>query len=430
VTGTVTEHLQTQPIEPKTRPQQRPAAMELENTFNNSHLLDTHWASAAVDVPSAATHDSNSRSPSQSPTVTDRRCDAPVTEQRADVSSESLLIELRREVNSLSDVVRSNVQDAVKDLTQAQSSATRSQGEVLRTLTEAIFTSSASQGLRRDDVESLLFALETRLNKSFRQVLSESGLTSSAAQPSAASVPASMMREQGGNSRTAAQQAVHALDLEESKKPISPLPARTWDEIRRELMSENGQESNTQTPDGRSSSNSQSITSPSDSSGTAKSSGDPMELLNLDEFPDVPLSVDPDTLSETELRTTMQAREQLILTLISRLRRKTCTSGEGLTTEQLRIMAKEVPEELARKVTQTLQQMDEQVRLGELELSLERARVARLASQLEFSRQQVERNARQLGWTLNADGSLTTGTAAANRTSTSRRWLGKLGFSE
>ncbi len=46
--------------------------------------------------------------------------------------------------------------------------------------------------------------------------------------------------------------------------------------------------------------------------------------------------------------------------------------------------------------------MDEQLRLGELELSLERARIARQLTQLEQTRQVIERNARQLGFTVNA----------------------------
>ena len=69
--------------------------------------------------------------------------------------------------------------------------------------------------------------------------------------------------------------------------------------------------------------------------------------------------------------------------------------------------------------------------MGELELSLERARIARQVNQLEHSRMLIERNARQLGLLLNPDGSLTNPGVQSGRTkSGSRRWLGKLGFGQ
>jgi hypothetical protein len=74
--------------------------------------------------------------------------------------------------------------------------------------------------------------------------------------------------------------------------------------------------------------------------------------------------------------------------------------------------------------------MNELARLSELELSLERARIARQVSQMEHSRQILEHNARQLGMKLNDDGSVATSRGAGARDSSSRRWLGKLGFGQ
>ena len=89
-----------------------------------------------------------------------------------------------------------------------------------------------------------------------------------------------------------------------------------------------------------------------------------------------------------------------------------------------------LPENLAAQVTQTLQQLDELARIGELELSLERARLARHVNQLDDSRRLIEHHARQLGLTLTDDGTLSNPQKSAVRGSGSRRWLSKLGFGQ
>ena len=93
-------------------------------------------------------------------------------------------------------------------------------------------------------------------------------------------------------------------------------------------------------------------------------------------------------------------------------------------------MMGQMPEEFSSRVNHTLQRMDEQIRLGELELSLERARISRQASQLESLKHHIERNARQLGWTINPDGSIAAETGSTPKGTGSRRWLGKLGFGD
>ena len=67
---------------------------------------------------------------------------------------------------------------------------------------------------------------------------------------------------------------------------------------------------------------------------------------------------------------------------------------------------------------------------GELELSLERARLSRQVSQLDNSRRLIEHNARQLGFTLEENGTLSNPDKVILRGSGSRRWLSKLGFAQ
>ena len=91
-------------------------------------------------------------------------------------------------------------------------------------------------------------------------------------------------------------------------------------------------------------------------------------------------------------------------------------------------MAEHLPEELAAQVLQTLQQLNELARIGELELSLERARLSRQVNQLAHTRQLLEHNARQIGLTIEEDGTVLNPQNLTLRNGGSRRWLSKLGF--
>ena len=145
---------------------------------------------------------------------------------------------------------------------------------------------------------------------------------------------------------------------------------------------------------------------------------------------EVPCAVDVETLNEMELRTALYEREAFIITLIGRLRHQHQKSSEHLPADQLKIMVQHLPEDLASQVFQTLQQLDELARIGELELSLERARLSRQVRELDHSRQLIEHNARQLGLTLAADGNLSNTEKVILRGSSSRRWLSKLRFGQ
>jgi hypothetical protein len=141
----------------------------------------------------------------------------------------------------------------------------------------------------------------------------------------------------------------------------------------------------------------------------------------------IPDAVDPETLSDTQLRDTFREREGFLSLLISRFRSQQDSRMNLLTLEQLRELQFDLPADMARLVTQSLRRLEELTKLGELEMAFERARIARLKNQLQQSRQQIEVRARQMGLTLNDDGTLSTATVAHGKTS-NRRWLTKLGL--
>lgn len=135
-------------------------------------------------------------------------------------------------------------------------------------------------------------------------------------------------------------------------------------------------------------------------------------------------------MDESRLRTLVIDQERIISRLARRVHQKSRADLQ-LTPDQLQECAKNLPEELAVRVEATLQTLDEQARLGELELSLERARISRQLSQLEATREILESNARHMGLEIGADGKIEGSSASSRKLgSKGRRWLGALGFSE
>ncbi len=140
----------------------------------------------------------------------------------------------------------------------------------------------------------------------------------------------------------------------------------------------------------------------------------------------LPDPVDVDAVEDAALREALIARDELIRQLASRLRNVTGPK-ETLSTEQLRDMAAECPEELRRRVENSLDCLDEQLRLTEMELSLERARLSRQAVQLETSQALLRHTARQMGLSLEEDGTLQR-PSESDTTGSGRRWIRVLGF--
>lgn len=131
-----------------------------------------------------------------------------------------------------------------------------------------------------------------------------------------------------------------------------------------------------------------------------------------------------------QLRSLLLDQERVISRLVrtARAERKASLS---LTPDDLREHADNLPEDLAAQVRATLQTLDEQARLGELELSLERARISRQLSHLEDTRQVLESNARALGLEISPEGKIVGDPKSVrNAGSKGRRWLGALGFGD
>ncbi len=291
--------------------------------------------------------------------------------------------------------LRQEFRASIEDLKSAQSAAAASQSAVLKTLTEIIFQSSSMHDHSGGGLERKLEELEDRILSRINQVggLSQVGETKASA----------VFSSPGSGKST----------------PVKDNSARSWAEIRDEFILEGE------------------VGAPPAEPGLQKfdpiqeeSANEDTAMLDQDCILEVPRAIDPETLNEQELRAVFFEREAFISTLIGRLRHQHQKSNGHLPAEHLRHMAEHLPEDLAEQVLRTLQQLDELARIGELELSLERARLARQVNQLGHSRHLIEHNARQLGLTIAQDGTLSNPQNTTPRTGGSRRWLSKLGFGQ
>ena len=111
---------------------------------------------------------------------------------------------------------------------------------------------------------------------------------------------------------------------------------------------------------------------------------------------EIPELLDIDGLSDAELRPALVDRECLMSTLVQRLLQKVRLQ-QTLSPEQLNGIKDGLPEDLADRVEQSLMALNQQERLGQLDLCLERARISRQLSTLEETREKLESNARGLG---------------------------------
>ncbi|MFO0977268.1 MAG: hypothetical protein U0996_12770 [Planctomycetaceae bacterium] len=320
--------------------------------------------------------------------------------------------------SALADVLRTELRSSISELQASQAAAATAQSEVLKTLSEIIFQTAAAREPSGDAVERAVAGMEDRLFARLCSAGTSSGATDNAA--AAAAVASEKAKEK------------HAGFAAKLPKP-SQNAVRSWDEIRTELMS------HSDLSDATVSIHSAGHTGSADSEAamaaaalveaTQLTSDRHFRLPEQDPLLEVPNAVDPESLDEAQLREAFREREAFISTLISRIRRQHENMTGLLSAEQLRMLQTEMPEDLANLIRVTLRRMDDLARMGELEMALERARIARQLNQLQHSRQIIEHNARQLGMTLNPDGSISS-SGGPQRSSNSRRWLGKLGFGQ
>lgn len=293
---------------------------------------------------------------------------------------------------SILKLMREETRASIQELKASQEAAAAGQSAVLKALFEVISRSSSARDNVGDTIEQKLFEFEERI----LHRMDHAAVTST----------------------------IHDIKLPSATSHSAPAAAkkngdRSWEEIRKDLLL-NG--------DARESQGETDIREAKALANLAaidKSNSEKAEAIL-----EVPRAVDPETLSDAELREVFWEREEFISTLISRLRHSHQQSSGHLPAEKLKAMGEFLPEEVAAQVMQTLQQLDELARIGELELSLERARLSRQVSKLEESRQLLEHHARQLGLTLTDDGTVSNPKKSANRGTSSRRWLSKLGFGQ
>ena len=329
-------------------------------------------------------------------------CVAVLEPTRPDNSFDDMFAELEK----LSEALRTEFRTSIAELQAAQSAAAETQSDVLRTLTQAVFQSVASRDVSPESLDRAIAGAEARL-------IARIG-------PAAGSVTLAEIPKPA-ISAAANSRPIEAHPAKAPPKPVAGL-ARSWAEIRSEMMS-GGElaeapvavipEPDRDLPE-----------------VTQLSSDRHFRLPAQDPSLEVPATVDLDAISDSQLRDAFREREEFITTLIARIRRQQETATQQLSAEQLRQLVSDLPEELAAQVRHTLKQMNDLARMGELELSLERARIARQVNQLEHSRQTIEHNARQIGLHLNPDGTIAPSASQPGRGTSSRRWLGKLGFGQ
>lgn len=314
---------------------------------------------------------------------------------------------LKDDLVHLVDSLRQEFKNSLVELQAAQSAAVTAQNEVLKSLTEVVRQSSAVHDVSPELLERALSGVEDRLVSRLEAV------TKSASSAESLSI------ESGKKVVSKTAGSSNHIKLQNAASSVS----RSWEQIRSEMMAK-GEVSETPAMKG----------SPSSErlhEVTQLSSDRHFRLPEQDPSLETPKSVDPESVTVAELRDAFREREVFIATLIARIRRQQEMATGQLSAEQLRTLVAELPEELANQVKHTLKQMDDLARMGELELSMERARIARQLNELEHSRMIIERNARQLGWALNPNGTISPPAQQLARTSSSsRRWLGKLGFGQ
>ena len=328
----------------------------------------------------------------------------PELTDRSDLSGGSL----RGELKELTETLRNEFRQSLELMQASQAAANAAQSEVLKTLTEIMFQSAGTRDIPVDAIEKAFSGVEERLMSRIEAMAGCALPTQNNAPAATSSGP--VAARIGGGSPMKLQNAASSV-------------TRSWEQIKSEMM------------------NKEELTESSSSSKPHKALTSLPEVAQLtsdrhfrlpeqDLSLEIPRAIDPEAVSDQELRDAFREREAFITTLIARIRRQQESATGQLSADQLRTLAEELPEDLAEQVRHTLKQMDDLARMGELELSLERARIARQVNQLTHSRQLLERNARQMGMIVNADGTIVHGPNQAGRGSGSRRWLGKLGFGQ
>lgn len=133
----------------------------------------------------------------------------------------------------------------------------------------------------------------------------------------------------------------------------------------------------------------------------------------------VPRPVELDVATLGELKQAYVEREACIVQLIRMLRSRRTVSLPDNWDDIV-----EVPEEQKARVDLLATRLEEQVRLAEVEMSLERARLSRERTQLQAEQEKLEKHLRRLGLTTLDE---LESVAVDNGSSSDRRWMRFLG---
>lgn len=147
--------------------------------------------------------------------------------------------------------------------------------------------------------------------------------------------------------------------------------------------------------------------------------GDDSEILRFMLETPTPTEVNFAEASVDDLKKAIVERDSYIIQLNRLCRMRNLVS---LPTDWAELA--NVPSEMQIRVATVLERLDVQVRLGEVEMSLERARLARERSLIQSEREMIEKHMKRLGLSSLAE---LDNISAATGTATERRWMRFLG---
>lgn len=134
---------------------------------------------------------------------------------------------------------------------------------------------------------------------------------------------------------------------------------------------------------------------PSSPTGYWPTEPDPTYEYYLPDLPELPELVEFDQADTNDLKTGIIERDTFIRTLIEqfRLLHQSATIQPPVDWEQI----SNAPRELIARMEQRERQLEEQLRLNEVTMSIERAKLAREAAQLQAAKIQLEKQVRSRG---------------------------------
>lgn len=160
---------------------------------------------------------------------------------------------------------------------------------------------------------------------------------------------------------------------------------------------------------------------PQESPSAAEESAPTAQRLAPPPLPEPPPAVDFDIADQAMLVEAIRSRDEFISLLLRRLSSPDANT-EFPDWEKLNF----VPEELHRELLGLRERLQEKLRVAEVDLSLQRAKLAREEAKLTMKAEHVARQMRQLGLAPDESGSQVGGARALNEGSNAtqgRRWL-------